>query len=351
MSNSIQDQIQEGKTHLKQGNQEQAHQIFLQILKEEPENILALLYAGASASGREEAEFYLLQAQELDPDNISIQKGLQWAQTLPSEPFKKPKIKKSREKTKNARISSGPLNRSSLLLIGGLLLFGVLLTAGLFAYTVFLAPLLSGQNPPPAPEPAVEEQAAQEIPAELEAVQSSPGALPPTWTPEPTPTQRSLPTATEVPDSPVELPSISSEGRFTSSLPPLSPEDEEYPQVEPLTLISSPDDFIDQYLQLTLPILHVGAVMVDDVNQYVLLLDPGQEAVESNIPIGVFGFSYDNEETFEAGQMITISGAGLGQIDLDNYFALGDNVLPVELYEEEQSRTLPGVAGMAYKLP
>ena len=351
MPNSTQDQIQEGKTNLQQGNQEQAHKIFLQVLSKEPQNLMALLYAGASAPGREEAEYYLKQAETIEPDNTSIKKGLQWAQALPSKPFKKPAVKKSGPKSKRTRIATNPPDRSALLLIGGLILFGVLVAAGLFGYTLFVAPLLSGQADIPATAGSAEEPAAPDTPAQAEPTQSDAASLPPTWTPEPSPTQPPHPTATNEPESPAEIPSISSDGRFTSSLPPLSPDDQEYPIIEAQNLISAPDDFQDQYLRLTLRIMHVGAALIDERNHYVLLLDPGLETEEPITPIVIFGFSNNNENTFEVGQMLSVSGAGLGQIDLDNYFALGDNVLPDGMYQEGRNRILPGVDGMIYSQP
>ena len=351
MSNSIQDQIQEGKTKLQQGNQEQAHNVFLQILKQEPKNIMALLYAGASASGREEAEYYLKQAQALDPDNTSIQKGLQWAQNQPSKPFKKTSLKKPKSKTKNGRLSSGPLDRSALRLLGGLILFGVLLAAGLYAYRIIFAPRNPGEAGPPANAQLAEEQLVPNDTAEPVSTQYEPGALLPTWTPEPTPTLQELPTRTVQPVIPAGQPSISSDGRFTSNLPPLSPDAQDYAIVDAQTLINSPDDFQDHYLQLTLPIMRVSAALIDGNNQYILLLDPGQISGKAIAPIVVFGINNNNEDAFEVGQMLTVFGAGLGQIDFDKYFAIDDHILPEDMYQEGQNRILPAVAGMFYKSP
>jgi len=78
---SVQDKLPQGIAALKAGKKSEAEQILKEVVQQNPQNMDAWLWLGASVSTPNETLYCLERVLELEPDNQKAQAGVQWART------------------------------------------------------------------------------------------------------------------------------------------------------------------------------------------------------------------------------------------------------------------------------
>jgi len=77
----LQDKLPQGMAALKAGKKSEAEQILKEVVRQNPQNVDAWLWLGASVSTPNETLYCLERVLELEPDNQKARAGVQWART------------------------------------------------------------------------------------------------------------------------------------------------------------------------------------------------------------------------------------------------------------------------------
>ena len=77
----LQDELQQGITALKAGKKSEAEQILKEVARQNPQDVDAWLWLGASVSTPNETLYCLERVLELEPDNQKARAGVEWAGT------------------------------------------------------------------------------------------------------------------------------------------------------------------------------------------------------------------------------------------------------------------------------
>jgi len=209
---SLQEKLDNGVRAARSGDRATAQKLLKQVIQEDPDNELALIWLASSVTSSAERRMYLQQVVRVNPNNQRAREALAQLsqrrsdQVAPIAPQYEEERSRTRQRpTQPDKEEGGALSRLSVLEIG--LIIGLALAIGVAflaftnvsdqaaavaAYTDTPTPVTPSNTPRPTD------------PVDI-VVTRVPRTLPPTFTPTATPTETATPTPTQTPFPIVEF--------------------------------------------------------------------------------------------------------------------------------------------------
>lgn len=282
--------LQKGVAELEKGSLKNAHQAFLDVLKADPSNIKALVYAAASSATQQEAAAFVKRLQVVAPGHPSIQRALEWVKILPEKPDAVD-LQVHRQDWVSQPIQPPQKKQSK-----GCFGLGLVFILGLvIIFIVFARLFLNNKAAPPYTPPVSLESP---VPS---ALSGSIQNLPPTWTVTVSPTAEP-PTLTPLP--------------YITATPLPTVVMQYFPLLESSVYLSNPQAYVGKQFSLKGQIITFGEVEVNGKLEFGLIIQPGNPAAtlapqDKNALYPVLVIDAILDPNFRTGQWVQISGVGI----------------------------------------
>jgi len=203
----LQDVLDNGIKAAKAGDSATARKLLKQVLDEDPNNELALMWLASSVSSPAERRLYLQQVVRINPDNTRAGQAL--AQLSTKDGIKVESVARQVESDRvqqrtqpnvdDTDEGASILSSLSPIEIGLLLALALAIGAGFLVFTNLTAPQPASAIPTSTPSPVTPSNTPRPTDPVAVLVTPAPQVLPPTFTPTATATATSTPTPTHTP--------------------------------------------------------------------------------------------------------------------------------------------------------
>jgi lipoprotein-anchoring transpeptidase ErfK/SrfK len=212
--------LKRAQTAAKTGQEQQAHQLLKQAVRQEPDNHLVWLWLAKTSSSPQASLEYVKRAERLMPEDALVKKARAWAErrvaangSASSQEPPTPSTAVTRRPWSSALKRRGPILLAALLLIGGGIIIWSLVRGAAPAASKETRPestpaiaaadegaeIRLAADPPVAQPTATATPVPTAAPVLAKKVSGRSGDPRPTWTPTPLPTDTPTPTPTPLP--------------------------------------------------------------------------------------------------------------------------------------------------------